>query len=217
MARPPNSFLETIITFLLPYFSAASMDKHEARSEILDTLAAYETRTRAEMLQAAHVIALGMTTLDVLAEAKTTEMSPSMRLRYRGCANSLNRSTLQTEKALDERLARELPAAPTEMAEPVDDMRQAEIMAAHSGAQGEDRRPAPPRQTRHRPAPRNKHRAGPDVEPRALGQRNAELVAAPRRSSPTVPLKHDRWAERPWHVIHAVKHGAKPFQPAQAG
>ena len=129
MALRPNSFLETIIAFLLPYFSAASMDKHEARSEIIDTLAAYETRTRAEMLQAAHIIALGMTTLDVLAEAKTAEMSQSMRLRYRSCANSLNRSTLQTEKALDQRLARELPPAPAEMPEPVDDMRQAEIMA----------------------------------------------------------------------------------------
>src|SRR5271154_6895502 len=129
MARP-NSFLETIIAFLLPYFSAASMDKHEARSEIIDTLASYETRTRAEMLQAAHIIAFGMTTLDALAEAKTAEMSQSMRLRYRGCANSLNRSTLQTEKALGLRLGDEIPAAPAEMPEPIDDMREAEIMAA---------------------------------------------------------------------------------------
>jgi hypothetical protein len=53
-----------------------------------------------------------------------------MRLRYRSCANSLNRSTLQTEKALDQRLGDQLPAAPAEMAEPVDDMREAEIMAA---------------------------------------------------------------------------------------
>ena len=125
----PGSFLETIIAFLLPYFIAAATDKHEARSEILDTLVSYDTRTRAEMLQAAHIIALGMTTLDVLAEAKTAEMSLSMRLRYRGCANSLNRSTLQTEKALDQRLGRELPPAPAEIPEPIDDMRQAEIMA----------------------------------------------------------------------------------------
>jgi hypothetical protein len=129
MARPPNSFLETIIAFLMPYFVAASMDKREARSEILDTLAAYETRTRAEMLQAAHIIAFGMTTLDVLAEAKTAEMSQSMRLRYRSCANSLNRSTLRTEQALDQRLGDEIPAAPVEMPEPIDDMREAEIMA----------------------------------------------------------------------------------------
>src|SRR5271168_3160828 len=130
MALRSSSFLETIIAFLLPYFSAASMDKQEARSEIIDTLASYETRTRAEMLQAAHIIAFGMTTLDVLAEAKTAEMSQSMRLRYRSCANSLNRSTLNTEKALDRRLDCELPAAPAATADPIDDMREAEIMAA---------------------------------------------------------------------------------------
>src|ERR1700687_1716662 len=129
MALRSSSFLETIIAFLLPYFTDAAMDKHEARSEIIDTLASYETRTRAEMLQAAHIIAFGMTTLDVLAEAKTAEMSQSMRLRYRGCANSLNRSTLQTEKALDQRLRGEISAAPAEMPEPIDDMREAEIMA----------------------------------------------------------------------------------------
>jgi hypothetical protein len=39
-------------------------------------------------------------------------------------------STLQTEKALDQRLGDEIPAAaPAEMAEPIDDMREAEIMA----------------------------------------------------------------------------------------
>ncbi len=131
MASHCNSFLETIIAFLMPYFIAASRDKQEARSEILDTLAAYETRTRAEMLQAAHIIAFGLTTLDVLAEAKTAEMSQSMRLRYRSCANSLNRSTLKTEEALDQRLGDQIPAAaPAEMPEPIDDMREAEIMAA---------------------------------------------------------------------------------------
>src|ERR1700733_8382552 len=135
MARPPNSFLETIIAFLLPYFSAASMDKHEARSEILDTLASYETRTSAEMLQAAHIIALGMTTLDVLAEAKTAEMSPSMRLRYRSCANSLNRSTLQTEKALDLRLCDEVLPASNPTPEPMNDLPEAELKAAIEQAQ----------------------------------------------------------------------------------
>src|SRR5271167_2264283 len=130
MALGPGSFLETIIAFLLPYFTDAAINKHEARSEILDTLACYETRTRAGMLMAAHIIALGMTTLDVLAEAKTAEMSQSMRLRYRSCANNLNLSTLQTEKALDQRLGDEIPAAPAEMPEPIDDMREAEIMAA---------------------------------------------------------------------------------------
>src|SRR6201985_492354 len=132
MAHHPNSFLESIIAFLMPYFIAASRDKNEARSEIIDTLAAYDTRTRAEMMHAAHIIALGMTTLDVLAEAKTAEMSQSMRLRYRSCGNGLNRAMLRTEEALDQRLGDEIPApnpALAETEEPIDDMRQAEIMA----------------------------------------------------------------------------------------
>jgi hypothetical protein len=57
------------------------------------------------MLQAAQMIARGMTTLDILAEAKTTDMSTSMGVRFRGCANGLNRSTIQVEKALDWRVA----------------------------------------------------------------------------------------------------------------
>jgi hypothetical protein len=130
MAQPPNAYLETIIAFLMPYFSAAAADIREARSEIIDTLASYATRTRAEMLQAAHIIALGMTTLDVLAEAKTAEMSPSMRLRYRSCANSLNRSTLQTEKALDQRLGDEVLPAPSPAPQPPDEMPEAELNAA---------------------------------------------------------------------------------------
>jgi hypothetical protein len=130
MAQQPNAYLETIIAFLLPYFSAAAADIREARSEILDTLASYATRTRAEMLMAAHIIALGMTTLDVLAEAKTAEMSQSMRLRYRGCANSLNRSTLQTEKALDLRLGDELPTTSDPTPEPINDLPEAELKAA---------------------------------------------------------------------------------------
>ncbi len=208
MARPPNSFLETIIAFLLPYFSAASRDKHEARSEILDTLASYETRTRAEMLQAAHIIAFGMTTLDVLAEAKTAEMSQSMRLRYRSCANSLNRSTLQTEKALDQRLGDELPAAPAEMAEPIDDMRQAEIMAVIQQAKAKIDTQRPPRPSRYRPAPRN----GPDLEAPTLGRRNDQLVAAAQRSGPTLPLTQpsSRRAECPRRLNHPIKQPDKP-------
>jgi hypothetical protein len=55
MAQRSSAYLETIIAFLLPYFSAAAADLKDARSEIIDTLASYATRTRAEMLQAAHI------------------------------------------------------------------------------------------------------------------------------------------------------------------
>lgn len=125
-----SAFLESIIAFLLPYVTTAAIDARDAHKEIIETLASYGTRTRAEMLQAAQIIALGMTTLDVLAEAKTADMSLFMRLRYRGCANGLNRSTLQTEKALDQRLAYDVPAAPETMPEPVNDVPDADLETA---------------------------------------------------------------------------------------
>jgi hypothetical protein len=131
MSLPPNHFLESIIAFLMPYFSIHTQDIRGARSEIIDTIASYATRTRAEMMQAAQIIALGMTTLDVLAEAKTAEMSQSMRIRYRGCANGLNRSALNTEKALDRRLDCELPPAiPDPVPEPVNDVPDADMEIA---------------------------------------------------------------------------------------
>jgi hypothetical protein len=114
-----------------------------------------------------------MTTLDVLAEAKTAG-SQSMRLRYRSCANSLNRSTLQTEKALDQRLGDEIPAAaPTAMPEPIDDMREAEIMAViQAKATINAQRPrAHPTAAPH-PTTNDPGNQGPSVEPPPLGQRN---------------------------------------------
>src|ERR1700722_1115370 len=130
MALRPAAFLETIIACLMPYF-AGEATTQEARSEIIDTLASYATRTRAEMLQAAQIIALGMTTLDVLAEAKTAEMSQSMRIRYRGCANGLDRSPLHTEKHRDSRLGGELPPAiPDPVPEPVNDVPDADMEIA---------------------------------------------------------------------------------------
>jgi hypothetical protein len=103
----PSAFLETIILLLMPYFLESATTVAGARLEILRTLASYAARTRPNFLLAAQVIALGMTTLDVLHEARTLEMSVPMRLRYRGNANSLNRAMLQTEKSLEANLADE--------------------------------------------------------------------------------------------------------------
>jgi hypothetical protein len=127
----PSAFLESVIAFLLPYVATAAKDMRDARNEIIELLGSYGTRTRSEMLQAAQIIAFSMTTLDVLAEAKTAEMSQSMRLRYRSCANGLNRSTMRTEKVLDERLAYDPPPAiPDTVPEPVNDVPDADLEIA---------------------------------------------------------------------------------------
>jgi hypothetical protein len=110
----PSAFLETIILLLMPYFLETATTLAGARVEILRTLASYAAHTRPGFLLAAQVIALGITTLDTLHEARTLEMSVSMRLRYRGNANSLNRAMLQTEKSLQANLADAIAPEPAQ-------------------------------------------------------------------------------------------------------
>ncbi len=100
--QPPDTsaFLETIILLLMPYFLETAGTVAGARIEILRTLSSYAACTRPSMLLAAQVIALGVTTLDALHEARTIEMSVPMRLRYRSNANSLIRTMLRTEESL---------------------------------------------------------------------------------------------------------------------
>jgi hypothetical protein len=127
---PPNAFLERLIRFLMPFFLTITPDLDAARAEILETLASYGAQTRAEMLNAVQVIAFGFSALDVLAEAKATEMSPAMRLRFRGCANNLNRACQQNEKTLAQRQASSQQDAAQTAAEPIEDIPDTEVQAA---------------------------------------------------------------------------------------
>ena len=81
------------------------------RAEIIETLASYGPRNRAELIAATQLIACTMSALSVMAEAEAADMSPSMRLRFRGCANNLNRHGEQAQKTLEKRLACDLPVA----------------------------------------------------------------------------------------------------------
>jgi hypothetical protein len=121
-------FMQHIIGFLMPYFADTAADLEATVEEILQTLASYGARTRAETLKAAQIIALSMTTLEALAEAKSADLSPSLRVRYLGCANSLNRSTLQHEKTLEKRLASDIPDQT--VAEPANDLPDHQVEAA---------------------------------------------------------------------------------------
>jgi hypothetical protein len=130
MPLQPSPFLDRLVLFLMPYFVAVAPDHATARSEILSTLASYGARTRAELFTAAQVLAFVLSALDVLAEAKTVqEMTATTRLRYRGCANALNRICQQNEKALAKRLAcdgpGEAPATPAEEADLQDMLQKA--------------------------------------------------------------------------------------------
>ena len=109
-------YLDRLVCYLMPYFLPMTTNMDLARKEILETLDSYGARTRAELLNAVQIIAFSMSALDLLMAAKVdTTLSPSLQLRFRGCANNLNRSAQQAEKTLAARLKCDLPA------EPVDD------------------------------------------------------------------------------------------------
>jgi hypothetical protein len=121
MLVTPPPFLITMIAFLEPYFAGAGIDLAAAHVEIVETLGSYGTRSRSEIIHAAKIIAFSMSTLETLKDGMATDMSRSMRLRYRGCANGLDRASQQNEKALAVRLAFDLPEAE----EPIDDVSDA--------------------------------------------------------------------------------------------
>jgi hypothetical protein len=125
MSRPlqPSLFLERLIRFLLPFFLDATQNVEAARSEILETIASHGAHTRAQMLNVAQIIAFGLSALELLSEARaTTEMSPSMRLRFRSCANGLNRACQQNANSLAKHLACDHPEATAQKAEPINDI-----------------------------------------------------------------------------------------------
>jgi hypothetical protein len=116
---------------------AVTSDFDVARTEVLETLEAYGARTRSEMITAARIIAFSFSALELLAEAKNTEMEPAMRLRVRACANNLNRSSQQDEKSLAKRLLCDIPDGVQSADDLIDDMPEAEFEAALQHAQAE--------------------------------------------------------------------------------
>jgi hypothetical protein len=103
MPLQPGLFLDRIVAFLLPYFAPGTDDPAASRTEILATLESYAPRTRSGVILAARIIACGMTALDLMARAGS-DLTPAMQLRVLGCANAMNRSCQQAERALERRL-----------------------------------------------------------------------------------------------------------------
>jgi AcrR family transcriptional regulator len=135
MPLPASPFLERLVRFLTPYFAGVSPDPEITRLEILETIEAYGARTRAELLNVVQIIAFSMSVLDVLYEASTTEMSASMRLRARGCANNLDRSFQKNEQALSKRFAGDPPNLVKPAEEPIDDLSDFDVDEAIQHAQ----------------------------------------------------------------------------------
>ena len=127
MPLQASPFFERLLRYLIPYFTGVTPDLQAARAEALETLASYGARTRGELMNVVQVIILGFSTLETLSEATAGEMSPSMRLRFRGCANNLSRNGQKTEQTLMKRLARDVPIPTPLTTEPVADLPEPQV------------------------------------------------------------------------------------------
>jgi hypothetical protein len=117
---PQNSiFLDRLIGYLMPYFLPMTTSIDLARAEIIATLEAYGACSRPELLNAVQIIAFSLSSLDMLTAAKIdTTLAPSMQLRFRNCANALNRSAQQAQKALAARMKCDRPSAAGSIGDP---------------------------------------------------------------------------------------------------
>ena len=113
-----DGFLERIVFSLLPYFAATLPDLQDARHAIVGALTGYAARTRAEILEAAQIVAYSFTALDSLGEAAKQDVSLPMRLRLRGQAIALNRSKKQCQTSLADSLCYDAVEAAPLRAEP---------------------------------------------------------------------------------------------------
>jgi hypothetical protein len=105
-------FLDRLVCYLMPYFLPMTTTISLARADILETLDSYGARSRAELLTVVQIIAFSLSALDALMGAKAdATLSPSLQLRFRGCANNLSRSSHQAEKSFAVRLKCDPPTA----------------------------------------------------------------------------------------------------------
>jgi hypothetical protein len=127
MTPPPNgTFMDRLICYLMPFFLPVAPDLAAARTEILETLASYGARTRAEFLLVAQIIAFSCSALEALGQAKTPDIPAAVQLRYRSGAATLNRASQQTQKSLTARLACDTPDA-TPQTDPMNDITDAQL------------------------------------------------------------------------------------------
>jgi len=194
MSTTTSPFLATMIAFLEPYFVAAGVDLAAARTEIVNTLATYGTRSRAEIIQSAKIIAFSLCSLATLKDGMAPDMSDSMRLRYRSCANGLDRSSQQDEKALAARLAGDVPGA----LEPVNDVPDAAAREAVQDAR------AAVDGFRNRLSGRSPQPAGVHAEPDSNGMASKEAgLNLPGPAIPGSPTPEPPMPDFPWPPVKA--------------
>src|SRR4051812_39064890 len=102
-APPPNLLLTLITTLLTPMFlCAGAADIALARQAAVETVNAYRARDPVSLFTIAKIIAFEFATLSPLTLSMADDVSPSLPLRLRGNANSMDRAAERNRLALEQ-------------------------------------------------------------------------------------------------------------------
>lgn len=109
-----NPLLDFLLAVLASVMAPALDDLALARRAAQQAIQAYQPQGTYELIATGQILAFAMTALEALRLAAPQDLSPSMKLKLRGNANSLNRAARDTTRILDQ--IRQTAAAQAAMA-----------------------------------------------------------------------------------------------------
>jgi hypothetical protein len=116
--QPAGLLTGFVVSLLVPFLMAGGItDIDVARRAAAETIAAYKAGGQDEIVTIAQTVAFALASLDNLRLSMQADLSLSMKLKLRGNANALNRSSRDATTTLDSQ-RRDTPAAepdPTEL------------------------------------------------------------------------------------------------------
>ncbi|MDB5399230.1 MAG: hypothetical protein JWQ55_1248 [Rhodopila sp.] len=133
-AEPSNPLLAFILTILTPLLLTSSLT--EATRAAHQMIAAYKAAGEDQLINIAQIAGFALTSLDNLRLSAAPDLSLSMKLKLRGNANALNRSSQRSTTTAAE------PQLP-KTAAPDDTAAEAEALAALEQARIAIKRPNP--------------------------------------------------------------------------
>ena len=114
MTQPADLLMEFVLSLLVPFLTTGSLtDPALARRAAQETIAAYKAAGQDQLVTIAQLVAFALASLDNLRLSMPQDLSLSMKLKLRGTANALNRSSQRATATLD-RQRRDIPAPRTQ-------------------------------------------------------------------------------------------------------
>jgi hypothetical protein len=102
-SAPPSDLLTGfILSILTPFLMTGSItDPDLARRAATETIAAYRSSAQDQLVTIAQIVAFALTALDALRLSLPPDLSLSMKLKLRGNANALNRTSQHAAATLE--------------------------------------------------------------------------------------------------------------------